>query len=341
MLSREGYPGPCGLIDRFGRRVKYLRLSVTDRCDLRCVYCMSEHMTFAPREHLLSLDELERLAGAFIRRGVSKIRITGGEPLVRKGIMRLFETLSTHLRGGELRELTLTTNGTKLAQFARELADCGVRRVNVSLDTLDPERFRAITRGGALAQVLGGIEAARAAGLAVKINVVALRDGTEAEIHDLIRFAHSDAMALTVIETMPLGDTGVDRVDQYLPLDHLRRVIESRWTLSDLPMRTGGPARYARVAETGGVIGFITPLTHNFCEDCNRVRVTAAGTLHTCLGQDDAVDLKAVMRRSADDAELLRAIDTGILHKPRGHDFVIGRAGAPPALSRHMSATGG
>lgn len=341
MLSREGYPQPCGLIDQFGRRVKYLRLSVTDRCDLRCVYCMSEHMTFAPREHLLSLDELERLAGAFIRRGVSKIRITGGEPLVRKGIMRLFQALSLSLRGGELRELTLTTNGTKLAQFARELADCGLRRVNVSLDTLDPERFRVITRGGSLAQVLGGIEAARAAGLAVKINVVALRDGTEAEIHDLIRFAHGQEMALTVIETMPLGDTGIDRIDQYLPLDRLRRAIESRWTLSDLPMRTGGPARYARIAETGGVIGFITPLTHNFCEDCNRVRVTAAGILHTCLGQEDAVDLKAVMRRSADDAELLEAIDTGILHKPRGHDFVIGRAGAAPALGRHMSATGG
>ena len=333
--------GACGLIDRFGRHVRYLRLSVTDRCDLRCVYCMSEHMTFMPRKDLLSLEELERLARAFIRRGVSKLRITGGEPLVRKDIMQLFAALGAQLDAGRLRELTLTTNGTRLAQFADGLARCGVKRINVSLDTLDPDLYRSLTRGGALANVLEGIEAARSVGLAVKINAVALRGSTTTEADRLICFAHDRGMTVTFIETMPLGDTGVDRIDQYLPLDQLRRSIESRWTLSDLPLRTGGPARYVRVAETGGTIGFITPLTHNFCEDCNRVRVTASGILHTCLGQEDAVDLKAVMRGSGDDADLERAIDGAIRVKPRGHDFVIDRNGAPPALSRHMSATGG
>jgi cyclic pyranopterin phosphate synthase len=347
MLNDEGQggsgisAGACGLIDRFGRRVRYLRLSVTDRCDLRCVYCMSEHMTFMPRKDLLSLEELERLARAFIRRGVSKLRITGGEPLVRKDIMQLFAALGAQLDAGRLRELTLTTNGTRLAQFAEDLARCGVKRINVSLDTLDPNLYRSLTRGGALANVLEGIEAARSAGLAVKINAVALRGSTAAEAGRLIRFAHDRSMTVTFIETMPLGDTGVDRIDQYLPLDELRRSIESRWTLSDLPLRTGGPARYVRVAETGGTIGFITPLTHNFCEDCNRVRVTASGILHTCLGQEDAADLKAIMRSSDDDADLERAIDGAIRVKPRGHDFVIDRNGAPPALSRHMSATGG
>ncbi|WP_433995423.1 GTP 3',8-cyclase MoaA [Bradyrhizobium macuxiense] len=335
------FGGTCGLIDTFGRHVRYLRLSVTDRCDLRCVYCMSEHMTFMPRKDLLSLEELDRLAEAFIRRGVSKIRITGGEPLVRKDIMTLFAAFGAQLNAGRLRELTLTTNGTSLAQFADGLARCGVKRINVSLDTLDPDLYRSLTRGGVLAKVLEGIEAARSVGLAVKINVVALRGSTATEADRLIRFAHDRNMTVTFIETMPLGDIGVDRIDQYLPLDQLRRSIEERWTLSDLPLRTGGPARYARVAETGGVIGFITPLTHNFCEDCNRVRVTAAGILHTCLGQEDAVDLKAVMRRSHDDTELMRTIDGAIRDKPRGHDFVINRNGAPPALSRHMSATGG
>ena len=341
MLSPDGHGSSCGLIDLFGRHVRYLRLSVTDRCDLRCVYCMSEHMTFMPRKDLLSLQELERLARAFIHRGVTKIRITGGEPLVRKDIMKLFAALASQLNAGRLRELTLTTNGTRLAHFADELAGYGVRRVNVSLDTLDPDRYRSLTRGGSLASVLDGIEAARSAGLAVKINVVALRDGTEVEVDHLLRFAHDRGMTLTFIETMPLGEVGVDRVDQYLPLNRLRRLIESRWTLSDLPFRTGGPARYARVAETGGMIGFITPLTHNFCEDCNRVRVTASGILHTCLGQENAVDLKAVMRRSHEDAELMRVVDRAIRDKPRGHDFVIDRNGAAPALSRHMSATGG
>jgi len=341
MLSPDGLGSSCGLIDRFGRHVRYLRLSVTDRCDLRCVYCMSEHMTFMPRKDLLSLEELERLARAFIRRGVAKIRITGGEPLVRKDIMQLFAALAPQLSAGQLRELTLTTNGTRLAHFADELAGYGVRRVNVSLDTLDPDRYRSLTRGGSLASVLEGIDAARSAGLAVKINVVALRDGTETEVDRLLRFAHDRDMTLTFIETMPLGDVGVDRIGQYLPLDRLRKLIESRWTLSDLPFRTGGPARYARVAETGGMIGFITPLTHNFCEDCNRVRVTASGILHTCLGQEDAVDLKGVMRGSHDDAELMRAIDQAIRDKPRGHDFVIGRNSNLPTLSRHMSTTGG
>ena len=338
MLSPDGLGSSCGLIDLFGRHVRYLRLSVTDRCDLRCVYCMSEHMTFMPRKDLLSLEELERLASAFIRRGVAKIRITGGEPLVRKGIMQLFAALAPQLSAAQLRELTLTTNGTRLAHFADELAGYGVRRVNVSLD---PDRYRSLTRGGSLASVLEGIDAARSAGLAVKINVVALRDGTETEVDRLLRFAHDRDMTLTFIETMPLGDVGVDRIGQYLPLDRLRKFIESRWTLSDLPFRTDGPARYARVAETGGMIGFITPLTHNFCEDCNRVRVTASGILHTCLGQEDAVDLKGVMRGSHDDAELMRAIDQAIRDKPRGHDFVIGRNSTPPALSRHMSTTGG
>ena len=333
--------GTCGLIDLFGRHVRYLRLSVTDRCDLRCVYCMSEHMAFMPRKDLMSLEELERLSRAFIRRGVSKIRVTGGEPLVRKDIMKLFAALSPQLSAGRLRELTLTTNGTRLAHFAHDLARCGVRRVNVSLDTLDPGRYRSLTRGGSLPSVLEGIDAARSAGLAVKINVVALRDSTELEVDRLLRFAHDRDMTLTFIETMPLGDVGVDRVDQYLSLKRLRKLIESRWTLTDLPIRTGGPARYARVAETGGMIGFITPLTHNFCEDCNRVRVTASGILHTCLGQEDAADLKVAMRRSHDDAELMRVINDAIRDKPRGHDFVISRNGAPPALSRHMSATGG
>jgi len=341
MLSPDGLGSSCGLIDLFGRHVRYLRLSVTDRCDLRCVYCMSEHMTFMPRKDLLSLEELERVARAFIHRGVTKIRITGGEPLVRKDVMQLFAALASQLSAGSLRELTLTTNGTRLARFADELAGHGVRRVNVSLDTLDPDRYRSLTRGGSLASVVEGIDAARSAGLAVKINVVALRDGTEREVDRLLRFAHDRDMTLTFIETMPLGDVGVDRIDQYLPLDRLRKLIESRWTLSDLPLRTGGPARYARVAETGGMLGFITPLTHNFCEDCNRVRVTASGILHTCLGQEDAVDLKAIMRGSHDDGELMRAINQAIRDKPRGHDFVIERNDAPPALSRHMSATGG
>jgi cyclic pyranopterin phosphate synthase len=330
----------CALVDGFGRRVSYLRLSVTDRCDLRCVYCMSERMTFMPRRDILSLDELARVARAFIRTGVRKIRITGGEPLVRKGVMDLFHELSACLQDGSLQELTLTTNGTRLAQHARDLALAGVRRVNISLDTLDPHRFAALTRGGSLATVLEGIDAAQDAGLAVKINTVALRGSTEDEIDDLISFAHARGMGLTLIETMPLGEKGEDRLDQYLPLDLLRRQIGGRWSLTDIGLRTGGPARYARVDETGGVIGFITPMTHNFCENCNRVRVTASGILHTCLGQNDAADLKEVMRASESDTMLLGTIAHALKHKPKGHDFVLDRSSVPQ-IARHMSATGG
>ncbi|MCM2477553.1 GTP 3',8-cyclase MoaA [Rhizobium sp. CG5] len=331
----------CALVDSFGRRVSYLRLSVTDRCDLRCVYCMSERMTFMPRKDILSLDELARVAHAFIRVGVRKIRITGGEPLVRKDVIELFRDLSACLQDGRLQELTLTTNGTRLARYARDLALAGVRRVNISLDTLDPHRFAALTRGGSLATVLEGIDAAQDAGLAIKINTVALSGSTEEEIDDLIAFTHGRGMGLTLIETMPLGETGEDRLDQYLPLDRLRRQIEERWSLTDIGLRTGGgPARYARVAETGGTIGFITPMTHNFCENCNRVRVTAAGVLHTCLGQNDAADLKEAIRSSCDDGLLLETIAHALKHKPKGHDFVLDRASVPQ-IARHMSATGG
>ncbi|TDR89985.1 GTP 3',8-cyclase MoaA [Enterovirga rhinocerotis] len=329
----------CALRDRFGRHITYLRLSVTDRCDLRCIYCMSEDMTFVPRGELLSVEELDRLASAFVDRGVSKIRITGGEPLVRKGVMSLFEGLSRHLRTGALRELTLTTNGTLLARHADALARLGVRRVNVSLDTLDPVRFRAITRRGTLGVVMDGLRAAQEAGLRIKLNAVALKSVTEHEIHDLIAFAHGRGMDLTLIETMPLGEIGADRTDQYLPLTELRRLIGTRWTLEDTAERTGGPARYARVAETGGRIGFITPMSHNFCESCNRVRVSATGTLYTCLGQEDQADLRQALRGSEADDALRAAISAAIEAKPRGHDFSIERG--RPTLSRHMSVLGG
>ncbi len=330
----------CGLVDLFGRRVSYLRLSVTDRCDLRCVYCMAEDMAFVPRNQLLTLEELDRLASAFVARGVAKIRLTGGEPLVRKGLMELVSSLSRHLAAGRLKELTLTTNGSLLARHADGLARAGVRRVNVSLDTLDASRFRALTRRGTLGVVMEGLLAAQEAGLKVKLNAVALKGSTEDEIHDLIVFAHGRGMDLTLIETMPLGDVGADRTDQYLPLDILRRIIETRWTLTDTTERSGGPARYARVAETGGRIGFITPLSHSFCETCNRVRVSATGVLYTCLGQEDQVDLRAPLRACEGDEALHAAIDAGIRGKPRGHDFVIARNGAP-ALARHMSVLGG
>jgi cyclic pyranopterin phosphate synthase len=327
-------------VDAFGRRVKYLRLSVTDRCDLRCRYCMSETMTFLPSKQLLTFDELARVARCFIASGVDKIRITGGEPLVRKEIMQLFRTLSRYLADGRLRELTLTTNGTQLSRYAEELSALGVRRINVSLDTLDPDKFATITRGGSLARVHEGIKAAQTAGLVVKLNAVALKDFTENGIDDLIDFAHAGGMTLTLIETMPLGEIGADRIDQFLPLSVLRRQIERRWTLVDLAERTGGPARYVRVVETGGKIGFITPMTHNFCGDCNRVRVTASGVLHPCLGQVNAVDLKQVLRRDGGDAAVMQAIGLAISGKPRGHDFEIGLGGRP-SLARHMSATGG
>jgi GTP 3',8-cyclase len=329
------------MIDPFGRRITYLRVSVTDRCDFRCVYCMAEDMTFLPKRELLSLEELDRLASAFVARGVRRLRLTGGEPLVRRNVMSLVRSLSRHLASGALEELTLTTNGSQLERFAGELADCGVKRINVSIDTLDRDKFRTITRRGDLDRVLAGVRAAQAAGLRIKLNVVALKGVNDAEIPEMVRWAHGEGMELTLIETMPLGEIDEDRTDRYLPLTEVRRNLETRMTLRDVPFRTGGPARYVTVAETGGRLGFITPMTHNFCESCNRVRVTCTGTLFMCLGQEDAVDLRAPLRASADDAPLMRAIDEAIAHKPKGHDFVIDRLTRQPAVSRHMSMTGG
>ncbi|MHA1114160.1 MAG: GTP 3',8-cyclase MoaA [Alphaproteobacteria bacterium] len=327
------------MIDRFGRRITYLRISVTDRCDLRCVYCMAESMTFLPKSDLLSLEELDRLCSAFIRRGVRKLRLTGGEPLVRRNVVGLIESLGRHLRSRALDELTLTTNGTQLARHADALARAGVRRVNVSLDTLDPDRFRTLTRRGRLDQVLAGISAAAEAGLQVKINAVALKGMTETEADTLIDWCGSRGFDLTFIETMPLGETGEDRRDRFLPLDALRRDISTRWTLEESDYRSGGPARFVTVRETGQRLGFITPLSHDFCESCNRVRVTCTGRLYTCLGQDDWVDLRAPLRASDDETALEAAIGAAIDRKPRGHDFAIDAA--RPTLDRHMSVTGG
>ncbi len=332
-MSRE-------MIDPFGRHVTYLRVSVTDRCDFRCSYCMSEHMTFLPKKELLSLEELDRLCSAFVAKGVRKLRITGGEPLVRKNILWLFRALSRHLGGG-LDELTLTTNGSQLTRLAQELKDAGVRRINISLDTLKPDRFKAITRWGDFAQVMAGIDAAEKAGLAIKLNAVALKGFNEDEIEDLMRFAHGRGFDLTLIETMPMGDIDGDRTDQYLPLSIVRARLMDRFALEDIPFRTGGPARYVRVKETGGRLGFITPMTHNFCESCNRVRLTCTGTLYMCLGQDDAADLRSPLRASADDSLLMRAINEAIARKPKGHDFIIDRRTRAPAVARHMSVTGG
>jgi cyclic pyranopterin phosphate synthase len=331
---------PSGLTDGLGRKVTYLRLSVTDRCDLRCVYCMAEHMTFLPRTEVLTLEEFDRIVAVFVGLGVRKLRLTGGEPLVRKGLIGLIERLSRHLASGALDELTLTTNGTRLAGCAADLARWGVRRINVSMDTLRPDLFRRLTRGGDLAQVQAGIMAARDAGIAVKINAVALARDNAAEIPALIQWAHDRGMDITLIETMPMGEIDEDRSDQFLSLAAVRRDLESYWTLKDLPLNTGGPARYVEIAETGGRLGLITPMTHNFCEGCNRVRVTCTGTLHTCLGHEDATDLRAVIRSGADDALLIGAIAGGVERKPRGHDFQIGRGGRP-SVSRHMSVTGG
>ena len=340
-MSRASAPARrAPLVDPFRRAITYLRVSVTDRCDFRCNYCMAEDMQFMPKRDLLSLEELDRVTRVFVERGVRKLRITGGEPLVRRDVMHLFRRLSRHLSSGMLDELTLTTNGSQLARFAPELADLGVRRINVSLDTLDPDKFRAITRRGDLATVLGGIEAARKAGIAVKINAVALKGVNEHEIGDMLVWAHGLGMDMTVIEVMPLGEIGEDRSDQFLPLSVLRERLEERFTLTPLPDRTGGPARYVRVAETGGRLGFITPLTHNFCEGCNRVRLTCTGKLYLCLGQEDAADLRAPLRASADDGPVAQAIVDAIARKPKGHDFVIERARAP-AVPRHMSVTGG
>jgi len=341
LLDRTaGLPAPQ-LIDPFGREITYLRVSVTDRCDFRCVYCMAEDMTFLPKKEILTLEELDRLCSAFVARGVRKLRLTGGEPLVRRNIMGLVESLSRHLASGALEELTLTTNGSQLARFADDLFRHGVRRVNVSLDTRDKEKFRAITRWGDLGKVLEGIAAAKAAGLAVKVNMVALKGVNEAEIPDMLDWCHGQGMDLTLIETMPLGDIDGDRTDQYLPLSLVRARLAERYTLEDIPYKTGGPARYMRVRETGGRLGLITPLTHNFCESCNRVRLTCTGTLYMCLGQDDAADLRGPLRASESDETLQRAIDEAISRKPKGHDFVIDRRQKKPAVARHMSVTGG
>ena len=329
------------MTDPFGRTISYLRVSVTDRCDLRCFYCMSEDMTFLPKADLLTLEELDRLCSAFIAKGVRKLRLTGGEPLVRRNVMTLVRSLSRHLSSGALGELTLTTNGTQLAKYARELADCGVRRINVSLDTLDPKKFREITRWGEIDKVLEGIEAARAAGLAIKINAVALKNLNEEELPELMRWAHGKNMGLTLIEVMPMGEIGAGRIDQYLPLSLVRARLSQQFTLTDLAESTGGPARYVSIAETGGKLGFITPMTHNFCESCNRVRITCTGTLHTCLGHEDASDLRKPLRASDDDMLLADAIDRAIGLKPKGHDFIIDRRHNRPSVSRHMSVTGG
>ena len=337
----NGAAGRPPLIDPFGRAISYLRVSVTDRCDFRCVYCMSENMSFLPKADVLSLEELDRLCSAFVARGVRKLRLTGGEPLVRRGIMTLVNALARHLRSGNLDELTLTTNGSQLAKYVAEIKAEGVRRLNVSLDTLDADKFRAITRWGDLDQVLGGIDAAQAAGLKIKINAVALKGVNDDEFARLIEWAHGRGMDLTLIEVMPLGEIGEGRLDQYLPLSMVRARLAERFTLDEIDYRTGGPARFVRVAETGGRLGFITPLTHNFCESCNRVRVTCTGTLYMCLGQEDAADLRKPLRTSEGNDLLFATIDEAIGRKPKGHDFVIDRRHQRPALSRHMSVTGG
>jgi len=329
------------LIDPFGRAITYVRVSVTDRCDFRCVYCMAEDMTFLPKKDVLSLEELDRLCSNFVAMGVRKLRLTGGEPLVRKNIMSLIRSLSRHLRSGDLEELTLTTNGSQLSRFAGDLAEAGVRRVNVSLDTLDPVKFKQITRWGDLQKVKDGIAAAKAAGLQIKINAVALKDVNEFEFDEMILWAHGEGIDLTLIETMPLGEIDGDRTDQYLPLSLVRARLEERWSLEEINYQTGGPARYVKIAETGGRLGFITPLTHNFCEGCNRVRVTCTGTMFMCLGQEDAADLRAPLRASEADDLLHSVIEEAISRKPKGHDFKIDRANMKPALTRHMSVTGG
>ena len=340
----EGRAASAPLADPLGRVVRYLRLSVTDRCDLRCVYCMPARMTFLPRREVLSLEELERVAAVFVGLGARKLRLTGGEPLVRKDVLGLFQRLGARLGAGGLDELTLTTNGTRLAESAPTLHAAGVRRVNVSLDSLDPDTYRRLTRGGDLAVVLRGIEAAQAAGLAVKVNAVALAQDNRAELASMVAWAHGRGLDLTFIEAMPMGDLGADggedRADQHLSLQAVRDELAASWTLTPITNDTGGPARWLRVEETGGRLGLITPLSHTFCDTCNRVRVTATGVLHTCLGQDDATDLRTPMRDGASDAELAGLVRAAVAAKPRGHDFRIAR-GAAPAVARHMSVTGG
>ncbi|MFY7961116.1 MAG: GTP 3',8-cyclase MoaA [Elsteraceae bacterium] len=329
------------MIDPFGRGISYLRVSVTDRCDFRCVYCMAEDMTFLPKAEILSLEELDRLCGRFIHLGVRKLRLTGGEPLVRRNVMSLFESLGRHVASGALEELTLTTNGSQLAKHAEGLRKAGVRRINVSIDSLDPDTFTAMTRWGKLEPVLDGVFAAKAAGLSVKINTVAMKGVNDKEFDRLISWCGEHGFDLTFIEVMPMGEIGDQRLDQYLPLSLVRAQLAKTWTLTESSHRTGGPARYYSVAVTGGRLGFITPLTHNFCESCNRVRLTCTGTLYMCLGQEDAADLRAPLRASSSDALLDQAIRDAIARKPKGHDFVIDRRNNGPAVSRHMSVTGG
>jgi cyclic pyranopterin phosphate synthase len=341
MSDQITVPAIPAMIDPFGRDITYLRVSVTDRCDFRCTYCMSEHMTFLPKKDLLTLEELDRLCTVFIEKGVKRLRLTGGEPLVRKNIMHLIEQLGRHLKSGALEELTLTTNGSQLTRYAGMLRDHGVRRINVSLDTLDAAKFKQITRWGDLDRVLAGISAARDAGLNIKINAVALKDFNDTEIPDMLRWAHGEGMDMTVIETMPMGEIEEDRTDQYLPLSQLREQLSGQFTLQDIPYKTGGPARYVEVKETGRRLGFITPMTHNFCESCNRVRLTCTGTLYMCLGQDDAADLRTPLRASEGNELLSDTIDEAIGRKPKGHDFIIDRQTKRPAVQRHMSVTGG
>lgn len=329
------------MIDPFGRSIDYLRVSVTDRCDFRCAYCMSEDMTFLPKAEVLSLEELERLCRTFIDLGVRKLRITGGEPLVRRNVMWLFEQLGRQLDNGRLDELTVTTNGSQLSRHAADLYACGVRRINVSLDTLNADKFLAITRWGKFDRVMAGIDAAQAAGLAVKINTVAVRDFNEDEIDRMIAWCGERGLDMTLIEAMPMGDIGLNRADQHLALSDVRQDLAQRWTLQPSDHKTGGPASYVTVAETGRRLGFITPLSHNFCESCNRVRLTCTGTLFMCLGQDDAADLRAPLRASSDDEILAQAIHAAIARKPKGHDFIIDRNVTNPAVARHMSVTGG
>ncbi|WP_413870535.1 GTP 3',8-cyclase MoaA [Albidovulum sp.] len=330
------------LIDPFARPITYLRVSVTDRCDFRCTYCMAEHMQFLPKKDLLTLEELDRLCSAFVRLGVEKLRITGGEPLVRRDILTFFRSVSRHLDSGALKELTLTTNGSQLARFAADLAAIGVRRVNVSLDTLDAEKFTRVTRWGRLPQVMEGIAAAKAAGLRVKINTVALKGFNEDELFALLDWCAGEGHDLTFIEVMPMGEMGEEmRLDQYWPLKDLRARLAERFTLTELAERTGGPARYVRIEETGQKVGFITPLSHNFCESCNRVRVTCTGELYMCLGQEDMADLRAPLRASEGDELLEQAIRAAIARKPKGHDFDYSRQKVRGQVSRHMSHTGG
>ena len=329
------------LIDPFDRHVSYVRISVTDRCDFRCVYCMAENMTFLPKKDLLSLEELARLCGAFVDQGVRRIRLTGGEPLVRRNIMWLIREIGADVGNGRLDELTITTNGSQLSRFADDLVKAGVRRVNVSLDTLDRDRFEKITRWGKFDKVMEGISAAKGAGLSVKINAVALKGFNEDELDRMIGWCGAEGFDLTLIETMPMGEVDEDRTDHYLPLSLLRARLEENWTLTDIPYKTGGPARYVEVGETGGRLGFITPMTHNFCESCNRVRVTCTGTMFMCLGQDAAVDLRDALRASDGNQVLAEAIRGGIARKPKGHDFIIDRRHNRPAVRRHMSVTGG